>query len=529
MTAPVERVFAAPEQTADQVEPIELDRPAPPLRFRPFPVDVLPEPLHSFVVDQSKAIPCDPSFIALPLLSALGAAIGTTHRIMLKSSWKEFAIFWTAIVARSGAVKSPAFDAALQSVFVRQQRAMGEYKAEVQEHDKARVEYEAELNDSKKSGRKHGEPPPKAPEKPVLRQVFVDDVTVEALAPRLAENERGILVAREELSGWFGSFNQYKNARGADEAHWLKMHGGRVLKVDRKTGDMTTIFVPRAAVWIAGTVQPKVLQAALGQEHLVNGIAARFLFAMPEPSQKRWSNHNVDPVIAKQVDSVFDRLYSLEHKVNEHNDPEPVDLPVADDAMALVKEFVNKHGLEQVNLDDDLSAAWAKLEGYAFRFALVIHLVRWAAGDPALNEIGGIDAVSIRAGIRLAEWFCHEARRIYAMLSESDEGREQRQLVEWIRRRGGSATFRDLTHGLSKFRNDAAEARKAVQALVEAGFGQWVTPAPGPKGGRPTERFKLYANTKTPDDDPASGGFGCGDSGDVGETQSRDDSDWGEL
>ena len=30
----------------------------------------------------------------------------------------------------------------------------------------------------------------------------------------------------------------------------------------------------------------------------------------------------------------------------------------------------------------DLAAAWSKLEGYAARFALLVHLVRAESGDP---------------------------------------------------------------------------------------------------------------------------------------------------
>ena len=36
--------------------------------------------------------------------------------------------------------------------------------------------------------------------------------------------------------------------------------------------------------------------------------------------------------------------------------------------------------------DDDLAAAWSKLEAYAARFALIFQLCTWAAGDAAVGH-----------------------------------------------------------------------------------------------------------------------------------------------
>ena len=80
--------------------------------------------------------------------------------------------------------------------------------------------------------------------------------------------------------------------------------------------------------------------------------------------------------------------------------------------------------------------AWSKLEGYAARLALVIHLVRWAAGDSTLNDAKMLDLASMNAAIKLATWFKGEAFRVYAMMAESETDRDQRRLVEWIANRG---------------------------------------------------------------------------------------------
>ena len=74
----------------------------------------------------------------------------------------------------------------------------------------------------------------------------------------------------------------------------------------------------------------------------------------------------------------------------------------------------------------------------------MIHFARWAADDPTLASADDMDAASMAAGIRLATWFKGEARRVYALLGESDDDRDRRRLVEWIGRKGGSATPREV-------------------------------------------------------------------------------------
>ena len=91
-----------------QVGPtVAKQRPEP---FRPFPVDVLPEPVRTAIKVDAKAIGCDPSFVALPMLAALAAAIGNTRRIALKPGWTEPSVVWVAIVGDSGTLKSAALD-----------------------------------------------------------------------------------------------------------------------------------------------------------------------------------------------------------------------------------------------------------------------------------------------------------------------------------------------------------------------------------------------------------------------------------
>ncbi|HWB10091.1 MAG TPA: DUF3987 domain-containing protein [Pirellulales bacterium] len=105
------------------------------------------------------------------------------------------------------------------------------------------------------------------------------------MAPLLSANPRGLLLARDELAGWIGSFDRYAGGKGsADAANWLSMHNGESIVVDRKTGNPRTIFVPQAGVCVCGGIQPVILHRAWGVEHRESGLAARLLLTCP-PAQ----------------------------------------------------------------------------------------------------------------------------------------------------------------------------------------------------------------------------------------------------
>ena len=474
-------VWTPPAPTATPVaKPVEP--------YRPFPVDSLPEPMRSFVAQAAEALGCDAAFVALPLLAASASAIGNTRRIDLKRGWTEPAIVWTCIVGDSGTLKSPALYLALRPLRRRQHETMKRHTQEMKAYDSEVLRYEIALAAWKKSKGK-GDPPEK-PKEPVPWRCVCDDTTIEALAVLLLQNWRGLLMARDELAGWFGGFDRYAQGKGGDVAKWLEMFGGRPVMVDRKTGDRKTIYIPRAAVSVTGGIQPVTLQRALGRAYFENGLASRLLLACPPRRVKRWSEKEIAPAVEDAVATIFDCLYSLEPIMGDDGEPEPGIVRLSREAKRVWATFYNEHAREHVALTGDLSAAWSKLEGYAARLALVVHQVRCSVGDPTLDGVDVVDEMSVAAGVALSRWFGQETRRAYAILAETDTDRQRRGLVELVQRRGGSATVRELMRSSNAYRTSEA-SEQALASLVQSGLGRWEDVGATSKGGRPTRCFTL--------------------------------------
>ncbi|MGE3316519.1 MAG: DUF3987 domain-containing protein [Planctomycetaceae bacterium] len=479
------------------------------LRYRPFPFNVLPEPIRGFVRASSKAIGCDPSYVALPLLAVFATAIGNTRRLEIKRGWSVPAILWFAIIGESGTAKTPAFQLALRALRARQSRSFKLHEAAMSEYDLALARYDKELTDWKRRKNNTDDPPSK-PFPPMCERCHVSDTTVEALAPILQASPRGVLLARDELAGWIGSFDRYAGGKGsADSAHWLSMHVGEGITVDRKTGNPRTIWIECAWVSVCGGIQPGVLHRALGIEHRESGLAARLLLTCPPRKPKRWTEADIDPEAESEIAALIDRLFELQPDAMADGSLRPVLVGMTPEAKERWKSYYNAHGEEQNELTGELSAAWSKLEEFAARFALVIHFIRWAACDPSLPLPDLVNAESMAAGIALAEWFKTEARRVYSMLGEDDQTRLRRQLIEWIDRRGGRVSERQVQQGCRWLRESGA-AEKALTDLVKDELGCWEPVPSGSKGGRSSREFRLFSGTPVnestdfPDDDRSS-------------------------
>ncbi len=482
--------------------------------FVPFPVDALPEPLRAYVTVASKAIGCDPTFIALPLLAALAGAIGNSRRLRLtlgKHGWTEPPTLWTAIIGDSGSGKSPALSLALRTVYERQRRALDAYNKELERYEEDCLTYEVELRKWKKRG--EGAPPEK-PVRPTCHRVIVSDTTVESLVFVLNDNPRGLMSARDELSGWLASFNQYKKGQGSDVANWLEMHRSGTVIVDRKSSAEKTLFVSHASVSITGGIQPQILARALRPEFFECGLAARLLVAYPPRIAKRWSEATIPDELGFALDTVLSRLYALSmEKDEEEGEPRPVLVDLAPEAKELFIAFYNELGEALLERSSALAAMWSKIEAYCPRFALIFHLLREAASDTTVGE--KVDEHSMVGAITLARWFGHEGERVYALLGEDEELRDLRALAERVKRKGGTVTVRDWQR--SRDHATAAEAEAELQQMVDAGFGSIEQKRAGEKGGRaPSPVFRLVPSGVTDRTSEGAAETGTGDTADGG-------------
>lgn len=469
-----------------------------PMIYKPFPVDALPRVLASFVDEGADALGCDPSMIALPTIAVVGSLIGNTRTIRLKNSWHEPTVFWCCVVADSGTLKSPAFDLAIRPPHQLQNKLRVMHAEQLRTLAEERNAWSA----AKACGEEVGEAPPADPSVP---RVVCSDTTIEKLGELLAENSRGILCARDELAGWFGSFTMYKSG-ATDLPRWLEMSRAGHLTIDRKTGEKRSLFVDRAAVSVCGTIQPGILADAVSGDFIESGLVARLLLAMPPKQRKQWRDVDIDPATVEKFERLLEQLHSLDFGTNGRGQRVPIALRLDADARRAWVHFYDEWAARQHDAEDAAAASLSKLEGYAARFAAMHHIV--SRVSEGIEDAVPIQRESVESGITLCRWFANEAERVYASFSETASERDQRRLFDFIASRGGEISPRDLQRWNAKRYPKVDDAAVTLNDLAAAGAGNWqdVTLP----NGRRTRRFRLGArggdavppddNSQSPDD-----------------------------
>ena len=439
--------------------------------WKPFPYEQFPDPVREYIKQAAESINCDYSMVGVPMLSALATAIGNSVVIQAKRGWKEPAVVWSAVIAPSGSMKSPALRHATQFVQQRHREKTDEYQQAMRDYDNAYIVWETE--NPKTAKRK--DPKPIAP---THERCLVNDSTIEALIEILAVNPRGVLCFRDELAAVFDSFGQYKSKGSADVPTYLSMFNAEAITNDRKVNGAMR-FIPRAAVSITGSIQPDVLRKRLAGENTENGMAARFLFCEPPTRPKCWSDDEVDEDIDNKVEAMFRLLFEI--SCGE----KPAVCYFSKSARARFVQFVNQHGKDTHNAKGSLAAAYSKLEAYCLRFALIFHLIDLVEGR-ANNVESRVQLETFERAIELTEWFKWQAQRVYKSLQGFDP--EVFELVKLIREQfGGEISSDELRKAKAKFRGSGS-AQDALEELQRRQLGRFHDVS---TGGRPKTVFKL--------------------------------------
>jgi hypothetical protein len=328
------------------------------------------------------------------------------------------------------------------------------------------------------------------------------DATFDAIIESLDTSPNGLLLLDGDLLAWLSR----QENRGSNSMHLHAMWSGTMLIKGRTR---KPVYIERPCLSMSGGVRRATLQQLFRQNcqdrqvirvgHDGNiGLIASLLLAMPptEPIQ-RASGTGASPTTKTRLAELFDKLWSLDAGRDALGRIVPNELVLSDEAQWEWLQFHNRIDVEQAELTGYLAAAWSFLPSYVLRLSMVVHLCRWAEGQPVDPVV--IDAESLRAAVKLVEWFGCEARRICAALTISESGDPTTRILDLIRRRGGRITARELQQHVWRFRNDGAGAKEELARLAEFGVGRW-------EPRRRTEEFVLndaatvYGNPAKPDE-----------------------------
>ena len=405
--------------------------------------------------ESAEAKNIEPVYVGINAIAAVTSVIGSAYKIELKErDWYEPAILWTCLVAESGSGKSPGLDSATEPLRTLQSEADREYDTKSEVYTTEKREYDLDYDDWKKQRKRNPMTlPPVLPFTPKMETFLVDDATLEAIAEVLENNPFGILLVKDELAGWLKSFDCYRSSgSGKDLPAWLSIHGGRMFRINRKTGK-PMIHSNNPAVSVCGGVQPMVLQRIVNEneDFFDSGLTARILFAMPPDKPAYWTEATTSDAALMNYEHIFRTLYRLRSTENAPTPEKPLIVRLSTEAKDLWVRFYNSNVGERMLLDGDMKASWAKFASYVGRLALVFHVVERIEDGGPMEELPG---ETMQRAIRLVMWFKRETARILHLLrrTKCEIDFESQSVLGLIEELGGKITVRELQHRRNKYR-----------------------------------------------------------------------------
>lgn len=432
----------------------------------PFPLRALPDVLRQYVEESATALVAPPDLVAVPLLTLTGAVIGNARHIEVKRGWREGPNLYTAVITPPGGKKTPSGSAAKRPIYRVQDRLKREHEAAAVRHREAIAEWEA-LSKVGRAGQK-------PPDPPRFGHVVTTDATTEAIASML-QGCKGLVLERDELSGWTRSMDQYRGGKGADRQHFLSMWSRGALKVDRKGAP--PIFVPNPCLSVTGGIQPDMLSELIDTSGREDGFIDRILLSYPAEIPDRWTDDEVRLTTLIAVEDLFEALYELPDEAGG----EAGTVRLSGEARELWKRWYEANAAEQQAPDfpPQLRGPWAKMPSQFLRIALILHVVTWP--DALLMPPAIVEATA-----DVIAYFKSHARRVYGCLSGTRRDMGAR-ILDAIDAHDGRISMTDLMVDVFQ-RHQTSERIRAELERLEA-LGAISYEKQTRTGGRPREEW----------------------------------------
>ncbi len=362
------------------------------LQERSFPFERLPSYVQEIIKAYSTAYNVDPTYTAMAVLTLFSSVVGNSVWIASKRDFYTSPFLWSVVVQDTGGGKTPLLRGLMKPLYEIQRVLWEKYQEELKEWKR--------LDDSDK----------KKKDPPKLGHLFAEDFTIEALAEVLSQDQRGVLIKRDEIAGLFLSLGQYKKKGGDDRQRLLELWNvGGSWKIDRKG---KTLYIHPIGASIIGGIQPQILRRLFEREDFDSGLMPRFLWLILPRRERVWVEAEVD----EHIINLWRELLRWGRSIPFDGGSEPIILN--SEAKELFRTFYNQMGKMEIVLPYPLSAFVPKLIEYTLRFALLHHLLLeaerlkfvFSKESDRITPLAGLE--SVKFGIECSYFFLWQAKRL---------------------------------------------------------------------------------------------------------------------
>jgi putative DNA primase/helicase len=488
------RCIASGDWQTDWPEPSPIGPELPPVK--PFRASMLPEAFRSGVEDVAERMQVPLDFPAAAAMLCVAGAVSRRARMQPKRTditWRVVPNLWGGIVAPPGFLKSPVLHAMTAPLYAIERMWRMEYEAALEDFESEKETAELRLaawkEESKKAFKK-GATVPIRPDvsltEPTMRRLIIGDSTFEKLHEIMSQNPAGLLVVRDELTGWWAQLD--RTGREGERAFCLQAWNGDTSHTIDRIG-RGSVFVPACCMSMLGGITPGRLRSylvdALKDGPTNDGLVQRFQILVWPDAPPEWRYVDQLP-LENRMGEVFQRLTAMDFD-------EPLIYKFDDRAQAFFQDWLGH--LERRIRRNDLHPA------------LISHLGKFRKTMPSLCLVlsladareSPVDLAHAEMAADWCEYLESHARRVYACVV-SPRMQAAADLAEKLRKgavgRDGSLTRREVYRNQWTGLDTPDNVADALKVLEDAG---WVRPAndeSGPFGGRPMGRWLVNPKLK---------------------------------
>lgn len=364
--------------------------------YKEFPKGLFPPLIEDFIQDSARAQGLCPDFIYCAFISAISVMIGNKCAVKIIKKWVERPLVWIALVGNSGVKKTPAIDLIFSPLEEIEERNNIEYTQSMREYQ-----------ESIKAGEK-------GVEKPLSKQLILDDTTIEGLYDVLQYNNSGLILKKDELLSLIYEGGRYSSTNGQEE-RLLSIFSGASIKINRK-GDSLCTFIKKPFVSLIGGIQPRVTKVLFAENRADNGFINRILFASLDNLERKMPCYDPNDELASEYDNYIKRAY-IQSKQFDSGGKEVSYIPLSKEAMAIFKTW-QEDFIYGNKVDKSYEDYIAKQEAYAVRLSLIIEY-SWEVlneGKPV-----AVSRKSMESAIEFCSYFFQSFVRVRNMQQSPEE------------------------------------------------------------------------------------------------------------
>jgi putative DNA primase/helicase len=468
--------------------------------------DAIPAPLREWIADVAERFQCPVDYLAPPMIIAAGMLIGRKLAIRPKQhdDWREYPNLWGVIVGSPGMMKSPALEEALRPLKRIERDAHERYREEATDQsyrkslsDIARTRIDEEMKKRVKAGRPtddlRDELRKVEYQQPVERRYTVSDASVEKLGELLIAHPNGLLLVRDELSGWLWRLEseEHKSERGFYLERWSGKEPIRVDRIGRGS-----LCGEASCLSIVGGLTPQTLGqlvAGVYSGARNDGMLQRFQLAIYPDLPGPFRNVDREPMreARERVYRLFACLDSMSADCfKAHDDGEGnFYLRFESEAQELFNQWRGplEARVRDPNEHDVLVSHLAKYRSLVPGLALIFHAIDVADG----REPAPVSAEALARALMWSEYLEAHALRIYQGAMQPAETAAG-ILAKRIREQSFPEVF-SIRDVMRKHWSGLTRKESVLGALEIAEEAGWVRREPAAPGtfGRPSERFRV--------------------------------------